>query len=260
MAKRKTEQYTTSGVSFGSSHLIGYGSAEQVPRKKNKRAWIWILALVVICAVFVGWVLLTHRTYAFDLASVPPYSGSPYVELNGNQPLFTDAEKASTVSFERFSSLDVLGRCGVAFANLAEELMPTEDREDISSVRPSGWVNAKYPFIDKEYLYNRCHLIAFALAGENANERNLITGTRYLNVEGMLPFEVRVARYLELTGNHVLYRATPVFEGTNRVASGVELEGWSVEDGGENICFHVYCYNVQPGVVIDYRTGESREE
>jgi DNA-entry nuclease len=260
MARKKTQQYTTSGVSFGSSHHIGYESAEQTARRKNKRAWIWILALVVICAVFTGRVLLTHRTYSFDLASVPPYDGRPYVELNGNKPLFTDAEKADTSSFERYSRLDLLGRVGVAYANVSKELMPAEDREDISSIRPTGWINKKYPFIDKEFLYNRCHLIAFALAGENANERNLFTGTRYLNVEGMLPFEVRVARYVELTGNHVLYRVTPVFEGDDRVVRGVEMEGWSVEDGGENICFHVFVYNVQPGVAIDYRTGESKED
>jgi len=251
---------TASGVSFGASHLIGYGAVGEAPRRTNRRAWIWILALVVVSLLAVGWALLTHRSYSFDLSDIPPYSGEPYVELNGNEPLFTDAEKASTVAFERYSGLDVLGRVGVAFANLSEELMPTEPRGDISSVRPTGWRTDRYAFIDQEFLYNRCHLIAFMLSGENANERNLFTGTRYLNVEGMLPFELRVARYIELTKNHVLYRAIPIFEGTDRVARGVELEGWSVEDGGENIRFHVFIYNVQPGISIDYRTGESREE
>ncbi len=259
MAKKRGQNSTSSGVTFGPSHRIGFAGSDE-PLKKRGKGWIIVLAVVLAAAVLVGWVLLTHRRYAFDLAAVPPYDGSPYVELNGNKPLFTDAEKASTVSFERYSRLDVLGRCGVAFANLAEELMPTEARGDISSVRPTGWQTDRYPFVDREFLYNRCHLIAYALAGENANERNLITGTRYLNTEGMLPFEDRVAPYLELTGNHVLYRVTPVFEGDERVVRGVEMEGWSVEDRGENICFHVFVYNVQPGVVIDYRTGESREE
>ncbi len=258
MTKKHRKTNTAAGVSFGSSHHIGFETAERTPHKN--RAWIGILALVVVCALLVGWVLLTHRRYAFDLAAVPPYSGEPYVELNGNEPLFTDAEKRSTAAFERYSSLDVLGRCGVAFANLSEELMPAEEREDIRSVRPTGWQTDRYPFVDREFLYNRCHLIAFALAGENANERNIFTGTRYLNTEGMLPFEVRVARYLELSGNHVLYRVTPVFEGDERVVRGVEMEGWSVEDGGDNIRFHVFVYNVQPGVVIDYRTGKSRAE
>ena len=260
MKARKKQQKTAGAVSFGAtSHLIGYGAAE-APVKKKNGAWIAIRALVVVAVCAIGWALLTHRTYAFDLADIPPCSGEPYVELNGNEPLFTDAEKAGTAAFERYSSLDVLGRVGVATANLAEELMPTEPRGDISDVRPTGWQTDRYAFVDQEFLYNRCHLIAFMLAGENANERNLFTGTRYLNVEGMLPFELRIARYIELTGNHVLYRVTPVFEGTDRVARGVELEGWSVEDGGENIRLHVFVYNVQPGVVIDYRTGESRAE
>ncbi|MBO5461599.1 MAG: DNA/RNA non-specific endonuclease, partial [Ruminococcus sp.] len=152
-----------------------------------------------------------------------------------------------------------LGRCGEAYANICQELMPTEERGNISSVKPSGWVNAEYDFIDGKYLYNRCHLIGFQLAGENANECNLITGTRYFNVEGMLPFENMIADYVKETENHVLYRVTPIYEGSNLVASGVQMEAKSVEDDGEGILFNVYCYNVQPGVEIDYATGESWE-
>lgn len=193
-----------------------------------------------------------------SLEEVPAYSGSPYVELDGNQPGFS-LEERTTDSFETYSTLDALGRCGPAYACIGQDLMPTEDRESISSVRPTGWVQAEYSFVDGGSLYNRCHLIGFQLTGENANEENLITGTRYMNVEGMLPFENMVADYIKETGNHVLYRATPVFEGENLVASGVVMEAFSVEDEGEGVCFHVYVYNVQPGVEIDYATGESWE-
>ena len=193
-----------------------------------------------------------------SLEEVPAYSGSPYVELDGNQPGFS-LEERTTDSFETYSTLDALGRCGPAYACIGQDLMPTEDRESISSVHPTGWVQAEYSFVDGGSLYNRCHLIGFQLTGENANEENLITGTRYMNVEGMLPFENMVADYIKETGNHVLYRATPVFEGENLVASGVVMEAFSVEDEGEGVCFHVYVYNVQPGVEIDYATGESWE-
>ena len=193
-------------------------------------------------------------TSAFSLREIPAYSGTPYTEVNGNKPYFTEAD-LTTQSFETYSELDSLGRCGVAYANVGQDLMPTEDRESISSVTPSGWINREY---DGEYLYNRCHLIGWQLTAENANKQNLITGTRYLNIEGMLPFENMVADYVKETGNHVLYRVTPVFEGSNLVASGVQMEAWSVEDDGEGICFNVYCYNVQPGVEIDYASGESQ--
>ena len=176
--------------------------------------------------------------------------------VDGNQPDFP-GEDMTSVSFETYSELDTLGRCGVAYANVGQDLMPTEDRESISSVTPSGWINREY---DGEYLYNRCHLIGFQLTGENANEENLITGTRYMNVDGMLPFENLVADYVKETDNHVLYRVTPVFEGQNLVASGVQMEAWSVEDEGEGVCFNVYVYNVQPGITIDYATGESWQE
>ena len=194
---------------------------------------------------------------AVSLEEVPAYQGFPYVELNGNQPDFTP-EELSAQSFEEYSPLDSLGRCGTATACVGEDLMPTQDRESISQVHPTGWQTAEYDFVDGGYLYNRCHLIGFQLTGENANENNLITGTRYLNVEGMLPFENMTADYIKETENHVLYRVTPLFQGDELVARGVEMEGFSVEDQGEGICFHVYVYNVQPGVEIDYATGDSR--
>lgn len=190
------------------------------------------------------------------LSDIPPYTGYAYVTLNDNVPLFTE-EDMTTVSFETYAPLDSLGRCGVCFANVGRDIMPTEERGDISSVRPTGWQSVTYDHVNGRYLYNRCHLIGFQLTAENANERNLITGTRYLNIEGMLPFENQIADYVKETGNHVLYRVTPVFTGNNLVADGVILEGYSVEDRGEEICFHVYCYNVQPGVSIDYATGLS---
>ena len=194
---------------------------------------------------------------AVALEDVPAFSGAPYVELDGNQPAFSEAERTAE-SFETYSALDELSRCGPAFACIGQDLMPTQERESISQVRPTGWQNAEYDFVDGGYLYNRCHLIGFQLTGENANERNLITGTRYMNVEGMLPFENMVADYVKETGNHVLYRVTPAFEAEELVARGVQMEAWSVEDEGDGVCFNVYVYNNQPGVEIDYRTGESR--
>ena len=195
---------------------------------------------------------------SFSLEDIPEFSGEPYVVLEDNQPAFTQ-EDLTAGSFEEYTPLDVLGRCGAAFAMVGLDTMPTQDRESISQVKPSGWQTAEYDtdLVDGGYLYNRCHLIGFQLTGENANEENLITGTRYLNVEGMLPFENLVADYVKETGNHVLYRATPVFSGTELVARGVELEALSVEDSGDGVCFHVYCYNNQPGITIDYATGDS---
>lgn len=192
------------------------------------------------------------------IKSLPAFSGSPYIILNDNVPDFSEKDKKNTKAFERYSNLDSLRRCGVAYANICEELMPTEERGAIGSVKPTGWHLIKYDIVDGKYLFNRCHLIGFQLAGENANERNLITGTRYLNVEGMLPFENAVADYVGITGNHVLYRVTPVFEGKNLVAKGVQMEAYSVEDKGAGVCFNVFAYNNQPGITIDYATGESR--
>lgn len=194
---------------------------------------------------------------SYSLSDIPAYSGSPYVALNGNVPYFTDGE-FTTTSFETYSTLDSLGRCGVAYANVGLETMPTEERGSIGQVKPSGWHTVKYDCVDGKYLYNRCHLIGYQLTAENANTKNLITGTRYLNVQGMLPFENMVADYIRETGNHVLYRVTPVFDGNNLVASGVVMEAESVEDKGEGILFCVFCYNVQPGVSIDYATGDSQ--
>ena len=189
----------------------------------------------------------------FDYANIPAYSGKPYVAINNNTPYFTSAD-ATTSSYESYAPLDSLGRCGVTSACIGRDLMPTEDRESISHVYPSGWVQATY---DGAYLYNRAHLIGFQLTGENDNEQNLITGTRYFNVNGMLTFENMVADYIKETDNHVLYRVTPIFVGNELVARGVLMEAWSVEDDGDGICFNVFVYNVQPGVEIDYATGKS---
>lgn len=201
----------------------------------------------------------TSNTSIISPGNIPEYSGEPYVVINNNQPFFTE-EDFSNESYEYYSELDNLGRCGEAIANIGQDLMPTEKRYSIGSVKPTGWHTVKYDIVDGKYLYNRCHLIGYQLTGENANTKNLITGTRYLNIQGMLPFENMVADYIKETNNHVLYRATPIFEGNNLVASGVLLEGWSMEDNGKSICFNVYCYNVQPGVIIDYVTGDSSLE
>ncbi|MBQ5320444.1 MAG: DNA/RNA non-specific endonuclease [Oscillospiraceae bacterium] len=191
-----------------------------------------------------------------SLSEIPDYSGNAYVIINSNKPSFTEDE-ITTKAYEKYYELDNLGRCSLTIACIGKELMPTEDRGSIGQVKPTGWHTVKYDFVDGKYLYNRCHLIGFQLTGENANDQNLITGTRYLNIEGMLPFENMVADYIKETENHVMYRVTPIFEGDNLLASGVQMEGYSVEDNGEGISFNVYCYNVQPGVNIDYKTGES---
>lgn len=199
--------------------------------------------------------LSTNATTSFDLSSIPDFNGSdPYCVVNNNQPYFTDDEYTTDV-FENYSELDSLGRCGVAYANVCQKLMPTKKRGNIGMVKPTGWHTVKYDCVDGKYLYNRCHLIGFQLAGENANEKNLVTGTRYLNVDGMLPFEDMVADYVKETNHHVLYRVTPIFEGDNLLASGVLMEAASVED--DEIRFNVYVYNAQPDVNIDYATGNS---
>ena len=200
-----------------------------------------------------------ESTSAFSLREIPAYSGTPYTEVNGNKPYFTE-EDLTTQSFETYSELDSLGRCGVAYANVGQDLMPTEPRGEIGAVKPTGWHLVKYDNVDGKYLYNRCHLIAYMLAAENANPQNLITGTRYLNIQGMLPFETKVCDYVKNTGNHVLYRVTPVFDGDNLLADGVLMEAYSVEDAGEGICFCVFAYNVQPGIGIDYATGDNWAE
>lgn len=194
----------------------------------------------------------------FDVSIIPDFSGEPFYILNNDVPFFNEQEKNNIDAFENYSDLDNLGRCRVAYANICVDLMPTEERGEIGQIRPSGWHTVKYNgIVDGNYLYNRCHLIGYQLAGENANEKNLITGTRYMNIVGMLSFENEVYEYVQETNNHVLYRVTPIFKGNNLVASGVEMEAYSVEDNGRGVCFNVYVYNVQPGIIIDYATGDS---
>ena len=188
--------------------------------------------------------------------NIPAYSGDDYIILNNNIPNFSESD-LTTTSFEEYAPLDDLGRCGVAYSNIGTDIMPTEKRESISSVKPSGWHSVKYDIVEGKYLYNRSHLIGYQLTAENANDRNLITGTRYFNATLMLPYENMVADYIKETNNHVLYRVTPVFEGNNLVATGVQMEAKSVEDNGEGIEFNVFVYNVQPGITIDYATGDS---
>ncbi len=231
-------------------------------RRKTRIHPAWQLLFCLLLAALSLFFLYLERRYDpagnasswFDLSMVPPYSGAPYAVVNGNRPGF-GPEDRTTVSFESYGPLDRLGRCTVAYACAGPDLMPTGSRESISSVRPTGWHLVKYAGIDGNYLYNRCHLIAYGLTAENANERNLITGTRYMNTLGMNDFENRVIGYIRRTGHHVLYRATPVFEGDNLVASGILLEGESVEDGEIRFC--IFAYNVQPGITIDYATGYS---
>lgn len=234
------------------------------PRSQKKRPRArrggGLLTLLLALLLAAGSQLLpqssTQTDTAYTLSTLPAYAGEPYVTLNNNVPDFPDTDK-TTVAFEYYSPLDKLGRCGAAYANIGVELMPTEERGEIGMVKPTGWHTVRYDCVEGKYLYNRCHLIAYMLTGENANEQNLITGTRYLNTTGMLPFERAVADYIEDTGNHVLYRATPIFEGDDLLARGVELEAYSVEDKGAGIEFHVFLYNVQPGVELDYATGEN---
>lgn len=226
-------------------------------KRRIKRIWIPILLIII---ALISALLRDHQqpVYSESVANVPEFSDMPYVIVNNNEPEFDEKDRV-TEAYEYYSSLDNLGRCGYAMACIGIELMPTEDRGSIGQVKPSGWQTVKYDFVDGKFLYNRCHLIGFQLTGENANKSNLITGTRYLNVEGMLPFENMVADYIKETENHVLYRVTPIFDGDNLVARGVQMEGWSVEDNGEGICFNIYAYNNQPGVTINYKDGTSQQ-
>ncbi|MBO5179492.1 MAG: DNA/RNA non-specific endonuclease [Clostridia bacterium] len=228
--------------------------------KRNRLLFVILLFIFCLCLVGManeeyGNVRATNEII-IDLNDIPEYTDKPYIVINNNIPFFLDDEMTN-ISFEDYSEIDWLGRCGAAISSIGKDIMPTAERESIGSVKPSGWQTVKYDFVDGKYLYNRCHLIGYQLTAENANNRNLITGTRYLNVQGMLPFENMVADYIKETENHVLYRVTPIYEGNNLVASGVLMEAKSVEDNGEGIVFNVYCYNVQPGVKIDYATGES---
>lgn len=223
-----------------------------------------VLAIVMLCSCSAYTAVKQNAQSAESYASqsvisiddIPEYGTSAYVKINDNKPDF-DAGKYDE-AFEYYGDLDELGRCTVCFANISQELMPIKERGAIGSIKPTGWHTTKYDCVDGKYLYNRCHLIGYQLTAENANEKNLITGTRYLNIDGMLPFEDKVAEYVKGTGNHVLYRATPIFKDDELVARGVQLEAMSVEDNGAGICFNVYCYNVQPNIEIDYKTGESK--
>lgn len=221
---------------------------------KKRYGLYYIIIAVSILFCITG----CDKKAVITLDRIPQYSGSPYVTIDNNIPDFQETDKTTT-SFEEYKTLDILGRCQGAFANIGIDLMPTKERGSIGQVKPSGWKTIKYEMVDGKYLYNRCHLIGYQLTAENANEENLITGTRYLNIEGMLPFENMVVDYIKETKNHVLYRVTPIFEHTNLVSSGVHMEGYSVEDSGDGICFNVFVYNNQPGIVIDYKTGESCE-
>lgn len=228
---------------------------------KRKSKWLLIFLFCCFLTVCSNIILETRLEQPesqseLTLEEIPEFSGEPYVEINGNEPEFSDDELTEQ-SFETYSQLDSLGRCGIAYANVGTDLMPTEKRESIQQIKPTGWHTVTYDYIEGDYLYNRCHLIGYQLTGENANEQNLITGTRYMNVDGMLPFENMVADYVQETENHVLYRVTPDFEGDNLVADGVQMEALSVEDDGEGVSYNVYIYNVQPGIDIDYETGES---
>ncbi len=227
-----------------------------------------VISLLLICMLFIsacgkgatstgGEKQDLPDDYIASVNDVPEFDGeTAYVAIKNNRPDFKESDLV-TYSYEKYATLDLLGRCGVAMACVGEDIMPTEDRGSIGQVKPSGWHTVKYDIVDGKYLYNRCHLIGYQLTGENANEQNLITGTRYLNIEGMLPFENMIADYVKETGNHVVYRVTPVFKGSNPLASGVQMEAFSVEDKGDGICFNVYAYNAQPGISIDYATGES---
>ena len=238
--------------------------------KKQKNKLIKILITLVFAIIITATNYYDNSIYepttnntqnqeiSFNLEDIPEFKeDTPYVIINNNIPDFKE-EDFTTKSFERYSELDNLGRCGVVFANIGKETMPTEERESIGQVKPTGWNTVKYDCVEGKYLYNRCHLIGYQLTAENANKKNLITGTKYMNVEGMLPFENQVAEYIKDTKNHVLYRVTPIFKGDNLLASGVQIEAQSVEDSGKGIKFNVYVYNNQPGIEIDYATGSSK--
>lgn len=231
---------------------------------KKERKGLFFLPILLFCLFLTSCdgirqpeVPEQEETEIISLANIPEYSGDPYIVIEGNEPEFPE-EDMTDISFETYSELDALGRCGPAYANIGQDLMPTEERGNIGQVKPTGWHTVKYDIVDGKYLYNRCHLIGYQLTAENANEKNLITGTRYMNTEGMLPFENMVADYVKETDSHVLYRVTPVFSGDDLLAQGVQMEAYSVEDKGDGICFNVFVYNVQPGIDLDYKTGESR--
>lgn len=230
--------------------------------KKRSKLFVFILLLGVLFyfkedIYNYTYSIINTSNESYDIENLPEYDGNSYVIVNDNIPYFKE-EEYTTTSFEKYSELDSLGRCGVASANISKDLMPTEKRGSIGMIKPSGWHTIKYDHIDGKYLYNRCHLIGYQLTGENANEKNLIACTRSMNAKGMLQFENMVTKYIKDTGNHVLYRVTPVFEGNNLVATGVEMEAYSVEDNGKGIKFNVFVYNIEDGIIIDYKTGDSK--
>lgn len=230
--------------------------------KKRSKLFVFILLLGVLFyfkddIYNYTYSIINTSNESYDIENLPEYDGNSYVIVNDNIPYFKE-EEYTTTSFEKYSELDLLGRCGVASANISKDLMPTEKRGSIGMIKPGGWHTIKYDHIDGKYLYNRCHLIGYQLTGENANEKNLITCTRSMNTKGMLQFENMVTKYIKDTGNHVLYRITPVFEGNNLVATGVEMEAYSVEDNGKGIKFNVFVYNIEDGIIIDYKTGDSK--
>lgn len=228
---------------------------------KNIKKLIYIIILLVAIGIGIYNEVALNQNEpieSYALEDIPTYTGENYVIINNNNPNFTE-EELTTESYEYYSDLDSLGRCGIVTANISKELMPTEERGSICMIKPTGWHTVKYDNVDGKYLYNRCHLIGYQLTGENANEKNLITCTRQMNTKGMLSFENQVADYIKATNNHVLYRVTPIFEGNNLLASGIILEAESVEDKGEGIKIHVYIYNVQDGIKINYLNGESEQ-
>ncbi len=230
--------------------------------KKSSLLIVIIIILVLIYNFYYEEINKFVMSYAFEsvsynLEDIPQYSGNNYVVINNNEPFFEENELKNTKSFEKYSKLDNLGRCGVAFANIGIDLMPTKERESIGMIKPSGWHTVKYDIVNGKYLYNRCHLIGYQLTGENANPKNLITCTRQMNTKGMLEFENQVAEYIKNTKNHVMYRVTPIYEENNLLASGVLMEAYSLEDNGVGVKFNVFVYNVQDGININYKDGNS---
>lgn len=229
-------------------------------KRINNKTISIVISILIIAGFLLGKYLLWNEKGVSTIEEVPEFTGKPYVEINDNKPEFNEGDKDKK-AFEKYSDLDKYGRCGTAYAKIGKELMPKAKRENISHIKPTGWRSTQYrELIRDKYLYNRCHLIGFQLAGENANPKNLITGTRFLNVEGMLPFEEKVTKYVKRTGHHVLYRVKPIFKDRDLVAKGVQMEGQSVEDGGKAISFNIFVYNNQPGVKINYKTGDSKRE
>lgn len=253
----------------GTKTLPTTETKKKKPKKRGR--WLALFVLVIICIGAAIKFPTYHRFHTSEVTcsqsivdahpgDITEFSGEDYIILNNNMPNFTEADLALAPG-EYYSELDNLGRCGTAFAVLDRSMMPTEEREGIGQIKPSGWHQNRYEGIvdsNPPYLYNRCHLIAYALSGENANEKNLITGTRYFNETSMLSFELQVMKYLDVSENHVLYRVSPFFKDDELVARGVEIEAYSVEDKGASLCFHVFVYNHQPGIYIDYLTGENR--